>query len=67
MEECVFFNLWYPHGLVDSIIFDFTKKYEEMNCSNPTEYVKEYIIRVVLPFKDEKSSETCVDNSQVLV
>ena len=28
-----------------------------MNSSIPTEYVKENVIRVVLPFKDEKSSE----------
>ena len=63
VEECerlkgLFFNLRYPHGLVDSIISDFvTKKYEEINSSILTEYVKENVIRVVLPFKDQKSSE----------
>ena len=67
VEECerqkgVFFNLRYPHGLVDSIISDFlTKKYEDMNSSIPTEYVKEDDICVVLPFKikSHPKSTTC--------
>ena len=56
--KSVFTNLRYPLRHVDTIISEFvTKKYAEMNCSIPTEYVKRDVICVALPFKDQKSSD----------